>query len=151
MTSEAEARTVHPDANDESSNHYDWFMPANPTATVDGYLDDFEAKMREALTDPFVHDMAQAVLPLIAAYREARNQPAPDAVEALARALRDRGAVFGIAGRYGKFNDAYYTENAKGLLHALHSQSADSGEGVAIVAEMPPNSTTADSGEGEPA
>jgi hypothetical protein len=61
-------------------NHYDWFMPANPTATVDEYLDDFEAKLREALTDPYVHDMAQSVLPLIAAYREARARPADAAL-----------------------------------------------------------------------
>lgn len=66
-----EAR-VHPDANNPERNHYAWFMPENPTAAVDEYLDDFEAKMREALTDPFVHDMAHSVLPLIAAYREAR-------------------------------------------------------------------------------
>ncbi len=54
------------------ANHYEWFMPEDPTAAVDDYLDEFEAKMREALTDPFVHDMAQSVLPLIAAYRAAR-------------------------------------------------------------------------------
>lgn len=62
----------HPDAGNVSRNHFDWFMPLNPTAEVDAYLDDFEAKMRESLTDPFVHDMAQSVLPLIAAYRAAR-------------------------------------------------------------------------------
>lgn len=65
-------RLGHPDAGQEDRNHYDWFMPANPQAAVDAYLDDFEAKMWEALTDPFVHDMAQAVLPLIAAYRAVR-------------------------------------------------------------------------------
>jgi hypothetical protein len=59
------------DAGNIERNHYDWFMPSDPALSVDGYLDDFEAKMRLALTDPFVHDMAQAVLPLIAAYREA--------------------------------------------------------------------------------
>lgn len=70
---------VHSDAGNLARNHYDWFMPDNPTAFVDDYLDDFEAKMREALTDPFAHDMAQSVLPLIAAYRELRGavQPIP--------------------------------------------------------------------------
>jgi hypothetical protein len=55
----------------DEPNHYEWFMPDDPTAAVGEYLDDFEAKMTDALTDPFVHDMAQSVLPLIAAYRAA--------------------------------------------------------------------------------
>lgn len=63
---------MHPDANVPSRNHYDWFIPENPAAGVDAYLDDFETKMTEGLTDPFVHDMAQAVLPLIAVYRGLR-------------------------------------------------------------------------------
>lgn len=62
----------HPDAGDLDRNHYDWFMPDDPAAAVDDYLDDFEAKMREALADPFVHDMAHSVLPLIEAYRRLR-------------------------------------------------------------------------------
>ncbi len=64
---------AHPDAGLQDRNHFDWFMPTDPTKNVDDYLDDFEAKMLEALTDPFVHDMAQSVLPLIAAYRETRT------------------------------------------------------------------------------
>jgi hypothetical protein len=80
----------HPDAGDPAANHYDWFMPADPGAAVDGYLDDFEAKMRQALMDPFVHDMAQSVLPLIAAYRQAvaaERERIRLAVEALAGPL----------------------------------------------------------------
>lgn len=83
---------AHPDAGVLERNHYAWFMPADPEAAVNGYLDDFEAKMKEALTDPFVHDMAQSVLPLIAAYRVTLDpRPAPDT------ALRE-AAVHALAG-----------------------------------------------------
>ena len=64
--------TVPANWQDRDPNHYDWFMPAHPISAVDAYLDDFETKMRESLTDFWVHDMAQSVLPLIAAYRQAR-------------------------------------------------------------------------------
>lgn len=85
----------HPDAGNPERNHYDWFMPENPTAAVNDYLDSFEAKMTEALTDPFVHDMAQSVLPLIAAYRAGRA--------ALDAAYRERNAVVAALIRVGGY------------------------------------------------
>jgi hypothetical protein len=63
---------VHPDAGDLSRNHYDWFMP-NPPTDAD-FLADTKAKMTEALTDPFVHDMAQVVLRLLAEIEALRSQ-----------------------------------------------------------------------------
>ena len=36
---------------------------------------------------------------------------------AVAVALRREGAVRGVAGRYGKFNDAYYDEFARAILN----------------------------------
>lgn len=59
---------VRDGGNRAEPNHYEWFMP-DPLKWGEEYLDDFEAKMREALTDPYVHDMAQSVLPLIALAR----------------------------------------------------------------------------------
>jgi len=61
----------HPDAGVQDRNHYDWFMPPRswPPASDARWLDEFEAKLRSALTDPFVHDMAHSVLPLIAEVR----------------------------------------------------------------------------------
>jgi hypothetical protein len=119
---EAEARAVHPDAGNLDRNHYDWFMPDNPTESVDANLDAFEAKMREALTDPFVHDMAHSVLPLIEAYRltrsEARTQPSAekpavlsDAVEALAEALEQTDTM--------GFTRKHHRADAAKLIRAL--------------------------------
>jgi hypothetical protein len=58
-----------PDWQRREPNHYEWFMPPDLDAWAFGYLDAFEAKMREALDDFYVHDMAQSVLPLIALVR----------------------------------------------------------------------------------
>jgi hypothetical protein len=77
-------RGAHPDTGWQNRNHYDWFMP-DPAALIDDqWLDATEAKMTEALTDPFVHDMAQVVLPLLAEVRRlrARNRKLTEALRA---------------------------------------------------------------------
>lgn len=60
---------------DPHSNHYTWFMPTAflRDDNIDEWLDALEEGMRRALTDPFVHDTAQSILPLIAAYHRLEN------------------------------------------------------------------------------
>lgn len=51
------------------ANHYDaWFFPP-PDPLTDGWLDETEAKMREALNDVFCDDAAKIMLTLIAEIR----------------------------------------------------------------------------------
>jgi hypothetical protein len=83
----------HPDASNKDRNHYDWFMPSNPTAEVDAYIDEFEAKCIEGLTDPFMHDMSQVVLPLIAAYRKCRDATPADSLDALRECEKERAGL----------------------------------------------------------
>lgn len=54
------------------SNHYDRYWTPAPGPVTDEWLDDTEAKMREALTDVFCDDAAAVMLTLIAEIRRLR-------------------------------------------------------------------------------
>ena len=79
------ADVAHPDAGDETRNHYDWFFPKDaPAGLPEPWLADTEAKMLEAVDDPFVDDAARVMLALIA---EVRRLRAPALVQPKSQAL----------------------------------------------------------------
>jgi len=67
------AALPHPDANVVERNHYAWFFPPDwPKELPESFLADTEAKMLEAIDDPFVDDAARIMLVFIAELRRLR-------------------------------------------------------------------------------